>query len=67
MALAALATVSACRQARTDENLAIDGNAATTDIEALPPDESASPPTDELVNGADNPDVGELNNSGNAD
>ena len=32
-------------------------NAATTDIEALPPDESVATPTDELANGAAEPAV----------
>lgn len=45
---------AACRQAPADENVAFDNQAGTTtDIEALPPDESAATPTDELINGAD--------------
>lgn len=43
---------AACRQAPSDENVAFDNQATTTtDIEALPPDESVATPTDELVNG----------------
>ena len=44
--------IRACRQPASDENVTIDHhNAATTDIESLPPDESVATPTDELVNG----------------
>ena len=40
-------------------------NAAATDIEALPPDESVETPTDELANGAAEPsNGGEAGNSG---
>ena len=42
----------ACKQAPKD---AATNNAAVTDVEALPPDESAATPTDELANGADEP------------
>ena len=43
----------ACRQAPADENVAFDNQSGTTsDIEALPPDESAVTPTDQLINGA---------------
>ena len=43
--------LSACSEAPKD---AVTNNAAT-DVEALPPDESAATPTDELVNGAAEP------------
>jgi hypothetical protein len=50
--LALLLALAACndapQQAETD-------NAAITDIEALPPDESVATPTDELANGAAEP------------
>ena len=42
----------ACGQAPKD---AATNNAAVTDVEALPPDESAGTPTDELANGAAEP------------
>ena len=42
----------ACREAPKD---AATNNAAVTDVEALPPDESVTTPTDELANGADEP------------
>ena len=63
----ALAAAAACQKNQSDQNIAIDNDAATpTDIEALPPDESSATPSNELVNGVDNSDVTELNNSGNA-
>lgn len=44
---------TACRQNASEQNIAIDNNAAAdADIEALPPDESGATPTDEMVNGA---------------
>ena len=50
--LALLLALAACndapQQAETD-------NAAITDIEALPPDESVATPSDELANGAAEP------------
>jgi hypothetical protein len=50
------AASTACRQSASDENVTIDHhNAATTDIESLPPDESVATPTDELVNGDGEP------------
>ena len=52
--------LSACSEAPKDAET---NNAAVTDIEALPPDESAATPTDELANGAADPDV---NQAGNA-
>jgi hypothetical protein len=51
--LGLLLASAACRQAPADENVAFDNQAGTTtDIEALPPDESAAT-TEELINGAD--------------
>ena len=55
IALLALA-LSACSEAPKD---AATNNAAVTDVEALPPDESAATPTDELANGAAEPQANE--------
>jgi hypothetical protein len=63
---AALA-LAACQNKQNEQNIAIDnGIPANADIEALPPDESSATPSNELVNGADNADVGELNASSNS-
>lgn len=53
LVLIALAAASAaCRQSPPEANFASDnGAAATTDIEALPPDESVETPANELPNG----------------
>ena len=50
---------------QADQNATtMDANAiANADIEALPPDESSGTPSNQLVNGADNPDVNDLNAS----
>ena len=40
--------------------------AANADVETLPPDESSETPSNELVNGSDNPDVNDLNASANS-
>jgi hypothetical protein len=69
IAVALAAPVGACRkkQPPPDQNVAMDINSASpNDIEALPPDESSETTTNELVNGADNADVNDLNNSGNS-
>ena len=61
------AALAACTKPASDNNVAIDiNNAAPGDIEQLPPDESVDTSSNELINGADNADVGELNNSANA-
>lgn len=63
--LALLLALSACndspQQAETN-------NAAVTEVEALPPDESVATPTDELANGAAEPteEAAEPANTGNA-
>ena len=44
--------LTACSEAPKDAET---NNAAVTDVEALPPDESAATPTDELANGAAEP------------
>lgn len=66
--LAAAAALAACTKPASDNNVAIDiNNAAPGDIEQLPPDESVDTSSNELINGADNADVNELNASANAD
>ena len=66
LALFALAAaLTACRQAPPNQNIAVDNQAAApTEIEALPPDESAATPTAELANGDDEAaNVGAQSNS----
>jgi len=61
------AALAACTKPATENNLAIDiNNAAPGDIEQLPPDESVDTSSNELINGADNADVSDLNASNNA-
>ena len=57
--------VAACKE-QSDQNIAVDNIAANADVEALPPDESSETPSNELINGADNADVGDLNASSNS-
>jgi uncharacterized lipoprotein YajG len=65
--LIAIAALAACQSKQTEQNIAIDNDAATpTDIETLPADESSATPSNELVNGADNADVNTLGNESNA-
>ena len=65
--LTAAAALAACNKPASDNNVAIDiNNAAPGDIEQLPPDESVDTSSNELINGADNADVNELNNSASA-
>ena len=66
---AAALALPACQknQQPPEQNIAVDnGLPANADIEALPADESSGTPSNQLVNGADNPDVNDLNNSQNA-
>ena len=66
-ALAGAATaMAACQKHQSDQNIAIDNLAANADVETLPPDESSDTPSNELVNGSDNPDVNDLNASNNS-
>ena len=66
--LTAVAAIAACTKPASENNVAIDiNNAAPADIEQLPPDESVDTSSNELINGADNADVNELNASANAD
>ena len=60
-----LSSLAAC-QNQSEQNIAIDNTAANADIETLPPDESSETPSNELVNGADNADVGDLDASANS-
>lgn len=58
------ATVAGChsRQANGDANIvAADNNAAAqTSFDTLPADESSTTPSNQLVNGLDNPDVNDI-------
>jgi hypothetical protein len=62
----AAAAMAACHKNQSDQNIAIDNLAANADVETLPPDESSETPSNELVNGSDNPDVNDLNASSNS-
>jgi len=67
-AIAAIA-LGACnkQQAQQDQNIVITNEfPANADIETLPADESVGTPTDQLENGSDNADVGDLNASQNS-
>ena len=65
--LAAAAALGACKNSAGNNNVAIDiNNAAPGDIEQLPPDESVDTSSNELINGADNADVSDLNSSNSA-
>lgn len=64
--MAAACALAACgkKAEAPEQNVIVDnGNIpANADIEALPADESSGTSTEELVNGADNPDVnGDIN------
>jgi hypothetical protein len=62
-----LAALTGCNKPAPEQNVAMDINsAAPGDIETLPPDESSETPSNELVNGADNPEVNDLNASSNS-
>ena len=52
-----------CHKPANENNVVtVDNDAATpADVEALPPDESSATPSNELVNGSDNPDVNDVN------
>ncbi len=62
-----MVVLAACEKTQSDQNIAVDNIAANADVEALPPDESSATPSNELANGADNPDVTDLNASANSD
>jgi hypothetical protein len=62
--LIAAAALGACN--KPQQNVVTDNDAATAaDVETLPADESSETSSNELVNGADNADVNDLNNAGN--
>ena len=56
---AGLASVGACTKQPQQQNqdVAITNVPAGADVEALPADESSGTPSNQLVNGNDNPDV----------
>ena len=63
---AGLVAVAACNknQPPQEQNIAIaDNNMAGADIETLPPDESSGTPSNQLVNGNDNPDINYVTNN----
>lgn len=64
--LIAAAALAACNKPANENNVAIDiNNVAPGDIEQLPPDESSETSSNELINGADNPDVNDAGNVSN--
>jgi hypothetical protein len=66
LTLAAAAALAACNKPASQNNVAIDiNNAAPSDIEALPPDESSETSSNELINGDDNSDVNDTSNVAN--
>lgn len=68
LAIPALALGACNRHPPPEQNIvmdnAIDPNAQ---IEVLPPDESSGTPSNELVNGDDNPEVKTFNQAANSD
>ena len=60
-----LASCSKSQPPPQDQNIEIgeDNTGANTEIETLPADESDTTPSNQLVNGADNPDVNGTTNS----
>ena len=63
--LIAVAALAACQNQSSEQNIAIENEAATptnANTETLPADESSAVPSNELINGADDADV----NAGNA-
>jgi len=63
LVLTVAAGLAACNKPANENNVVtVDNDAATpADVEALPPDESSATPSNELVNGSDNPDVNDVN------
>ena len=65
----AVAALAGCGQSKPppEQNIVIDNEIdANAVIETLPPDESSAIPSNQLVNGADNPDVNDLDGSSNS-
>jgi hypothetical protein len=60
------------QQQAQDQNISIDEGisdnqiAGNADIETLPADESSATPSNQLQNGFDNPDVNDIQSSGNS-
>jgi hypothetical protein len=66
LTLTAAVALTACNKPASENNVAIDiNNAAPSDIEALPPDESSETSSNELINGNDNSDVNDTSNAAN--
>ena len=65
--LAGLMAAAACNKSTPpqEQNITIADNStlANADVETLPPDESSGTPSNQLVNGADNPDVNYTTNT----
>lgn len=57
--LTGVAAVASCHKQPPpqDQNIAVTNATAENDIETLPADESDTTPSNQLLNGADNPDV----------
>ena len=56
--LVAAAALAACGRDETEQNVVITNTVPpNAEVEALPPDESSTVPTNELINGADDQDV----------
>jgi hypothetical protein len=65
--IGAALSVGACQKSQEDQNITITNEIpANADVEALPPDESAGTPADQLETGSDNADVSDLNGSDNS-
>ena len=72
---AAVCALAACHKQQPqqqDQNISLgvpmtNETLANADIETLPPDESSATPSNQLESGSDNPDVNDLNASGNSD
>ena len=62
-----IAALAACHKPPPEQNVAIDINTVSpNDIETLPSDESSETPSNQLINGTDNPDVNNLNATDNS-
>jgi len=65
----AAAALAGCNQGKQppEQNIVMDNEVdANAQIETLPPDESSAIPSNQLANGADNPDVNDLDGSSNS-
>ena len=61
--------ITCCNQGKQppEQNIVMDNEVdANAQIETLPPDESSAIPSNQLANGADNPDVNDLGGSSNS-